>query len=105
LPRKRIYFCREDEVVFRKSVDCVRECGDLYIPPAKFDVGVMTFALGKRTDFVHEEERLSEVLEFETTIQFMPTFNFPLWRVLSQFLNFIRHEVRHAAFTGNTLFA
>ena len=70
-------FSREDEVVFRKPINGVGEEGKLGIAPAESNVGVMALALSERADFVHEKERIGEVLECESPRDFVIVFDAP----------------------------
>ena len=95
---------REDEIVFVKAIDGVREQGDAEPPPAHQQVGMVILPFSDLAEPVCKRKRLSEILHSEIPLQVVIVDQFPVPGYLpSQAFNAVRGKRGNAAFAGDAL--
>ena len=80
-----------DEIVLVQTFDLLRLQGHLRVAPPEADIGVMPFGLGEFADFLHEAERLAEVLKPERVLDLAGLVAYlPLWNLRMKALGLFR---------------
>src|SRR3989344_3079236 len=101
----RVYFCGEDELILRHTLDSVRRELDGNLSPRNHEVGVVILRFGDVGNRIRELHRFGEIVELEF-------FRYPAgvaaqgpaFELRHERLRLLTGERRRAAFAGNAAF-
>src|SRR5262245_22935563 len=106
LIQEAIYLGRHDEIVLVQPLDLLRLQRKGSVAPPEADVGTVALLLGEFADFLHERERLTEVLEPEGALDAAHIIaQLPLWHLGVQGLRLAFRQRRDSALARVQVFS